>query len=309
VSKVAVIAHAGKSLDGGLPELRRELARQGVEEPLWIEISKSKEAPPQVERALAMGAKLIFLWGGDGTVQRCLEPLSGSEAALAILPSGTANLLAGNLGIPRDIPEAVRVGLHGERRRLDVGRLNGERFAVMAGAGFDAWMIGRANGAMKDRLGRAAYVWTGAQSLREKPFKARIAIDGRSWYRGKASCILVGNVGRLFGGIQVFESARPDDGRLEIGVVTADGAIEWARTLARTVIGNPDGSPFVRTASATRIDVKLDRKVRYEVDGGDRMKVKSLKVRLDPGAVIVCVPGDGVGHHGTRVASPHDAGT
>jgi len=168
--------------------------------------------------------------------------------------------------------------------------VNGERFGVMAGAGFDATMIRDADGALKDRLGRASYVLTGARSLRAKPFKARIAIDGESWYRGKASCILVGNVGHLFGGVEVFDRARPDDGRLDIGVVTANGLVQWSRTLARTAAGHPERSPFVRVTSGRKFDVKLDRKVLYELDGGDREKVKTLKVRVEPKAVTVCVP-------------------
>ena len=205
MTRVAVIAHAGKSFGGGLPELRRELERQGVTDPLWVEVPKSRFAPKQVKRALKEGCELIFVWGGDGIVQRCIDVLAGSEAALAILPAGTANLLATNLGIPQDIEEAVAIGLSGERRKLDVGSLNGERFAVMAGAGFDAAMIDQADGTLKDRLGRVAYVWTGSQNLRAKPFKAKIEVDGAPWYAGAASCILFGNVGNLFGGIEVFE--------------------------------------------------------------------------------------------------------
>ena len=227
VAKVAVIAHAEKTFGGGLLELRRELARQGVENPRWREVSKSKEAPAKVKRALAAGAELIFVWGGDGTVQQCIDVVAGTAAALAVLPAGTANLFATNLGIPQDIEEAVAIGLHGARRKLDVGRVNGERFGVMAGAGFDAAMIREADGGLKDRFGRAAYVWTGSKNLRAKPFNAKIAVDGTSWYSGEASCILVGNMGRLFAGIEVFEDARPDDGRLEIGVVNADGITDW----------------------------------------------------------------------------------
>lgn len=288
--KVAVIAHAGKSFGGGLPELRRELQHQGVEDPLWIEVPKSKYAPQQVKRALDDGAELIFVWGGDGTVQRALDAAAGSGAALAILPAGTANLLATNLGIPQDIGEAVAIGLRGERRKIDVGRFNGERFGVMAGAGFDASMIQQADGGLKDRFGRVAYVWTGSKSLRAKPFKAKITVDGVPWYSGAASCILVGNVGRLFGGIEVFEDARPDDGRLEIGVVNADGLADWVRTLARTAVGHADRSPLVQATSATKITVKLNRKVLYEVDGGDRSKVKSFKIKVEPEAIAVCVP-------------------
>jgi YegS/Rv2252/BmrU family lipid kinase len=291
MSRVAVIAHAGKTLGDGLPGLRRALEEHDVPDPFWAEVPKSRKAPKQVERALEWGADLVFAWGGDGLVQRCLDVIAGTNAALAIVPAGTANLLASNLGIPKDIEQAVATGLDGERRQLDVGRLNGERFGVMAGAGFDASMIHDADGTLKDRLGRAAYVWTGARNLRARPFKARIEIDGESWFRGKASCILVGNVGHLFGGVEVFDRAEPDDGRLDIGVVTADGVMQWGRTLARTAVGNPERSPFVRVGSGRKFDVKLDRKVRYELDGGDRLKVKELKVRVEPKAVTICVPG------------------
>jgi diacylglycerol kinase (ATP) len=298
MTKVAVVAHAGKSFGGGLPELRRELERQGVDDPLWVEVPKSKFAPKQVKRALDEGVELLFVWGGDGMVQRCVDAAAASDAALAIVPAGTANILATNLGIPQDIQQAVSIGLHGERHRLDVGRFNGERFAVMAGAGFDASMIQQADGTLKERLGRAAYVFTGSKNLRAKPFKAKIDVDGVPWYAGAASCILVGNVGRLFGGIEVFEDARPDDGRLEVGVVNADGITDWARILARTAAGHADQSPLVQATSAKKIKVKLNRKVLYEVDGGDREKVNSFTIKVQPAAITICLPTGEWGHSG-----------
>jgi diacylglycerol kinase (ATP) len=289
--KVAVVAHSGKTFGGGLPELRRVLAAEGVDEPLWYEVPKSRKAPAQVRRALKDGADLVFAWGGDGMVQRCVDVLAGSNVGLAIIPAGTANLFAGNLGIPKDIEGAVAVGLRGERRSLDVGRFNGERFAVMAGAGFDAAMIRDAgNGGLKERLGRVAYVWTGSKDVRSKPFRAEITVDGVGWFKGKASCILVGNVGKLFAGVEAFEDASPDDGRLELGVVTAEGLLEWGRVLARTAVGTPSKSPFAQTTKARFVKVKLNRKVLYELDGGDRTKVKAFKVKVEPDAVSVCVP-------------------
>ena len=287
--KVAVIAHAGKTFGGGLPELRRVLDAEGVRDPLWCEVPKSKKAPPEVERAVAEGAELIFAWGGDGMVQRCVDVLAGTDASLAIIPAGTSNLFATNLGIKKDIEEAVQVGLRGDRRKLDVGRFNGERFAVMAGAGFDAAMIKDASG-LKDRLGRAAYVVSGTRNLGVESFEAKIKVDGVGWYEGTASCILLGNVGDLFGGIEVFEDARPDDGLLDLGVVTAEGPVEMARTVVRTAVGTAHKSPFARVTKGRSVKVKLDRKVRYELDGGDRSKVKSFKVDVEPGVVTVCVP-------------------
>jgi len=290
MTRVAVVAHTGKSMGGGLLELRRVLEAEGVGDLQWYEVEKSKYAPKQVERALKHGAELVFAWGGDGLVQQCIDVLAGSKATLAILPAGTANLLATNLGIPSGVEPAVRIGLHGGRRKLDVGTVNGEHFAVMAGTGFDARMIGDADGRLKDTLGRAAYVFTGSKNLRIKPFEATIRVDGAHWYRGKASCILVGNVGKLFGGIEVFADASADDGLLELGVVTAEGLLEWTRTIARTAAGSPSKSPFVLTTKARKIRVELDRKVLYELDGGERTKTKRLKIGVEPASVRVCVP-------------------
>jgi YegS/Rv2252/BmrU family lipid kinase len=289
VVKVAVVAHAGKRLDGGLPELRRALAAQGVVDPLWYEVPKAKRAPEQVRRALGEGAELIFAWGGDGMVRRCVGELAGEDAHLAVLPAGTANLFAANLGIPRDIEAAVAVGLRGARRRLDVGRLEDERFAVMAGVGFDAAMIRGADD-LKARVGRAAYLWSGTRSLKQEAFEAEIAVDGADWYAGHATCVLLGNVGELFGGVEVFPDAEPDDGRLEVGVATAEGIVQWARTLARTVAGDPARSPFVRVTKAKAVEVRLDRKVRYELDGGDRKKIKAFEATVEPGALALRVP-------------------
>jgi YegS/Rv2252/BmrU family lipid kinase len=289
--KIGVVAHAGKSLGGGLPALRRVLADKGIADSFWVEVPKSKKAPAQVQRALDEGVELVFVWGGDGMVQRCVDVLAKSSVGLAIIPAGTANLFASNLGIPKDIEEAVAIGLNGDRRDFDVGKFNGERFVVMAGAGFDAAMIrDSGDGRLKERFGRAAYVWTGSKNLRLKPFRATIEVDGAEWFKGKATCVLLGNVGKLVGGVDVFEHARPDDGRLDLGVVTADGMLDWSRMLARAVAGSVADSPFAQTTKARTVKVKLSRKVAYELDGGDRTKVKSFKVKVEPGALSVCVP-------------------
>jgi YegS/Rv2252/BmrU family lipid kinase len=290
MTSVAVVAHTGKTLGGGLAELRRTLAAEGIDDPMWFEVPKSRKAPKRAQAAMRAGADLVIVWGGDGVVQRCIDALAGSPTTVAIVPAGTANLLATNLGIPRDIGEAVRIALHGSRRKLDVGRFNGERFSVMAGAGWDAMMIRDADGVLKDRLGRLAYVWTGVRHLREARFHARIKVDGEPWFEGDASCVLVGNVRNVFGSIAMFAGARSDDGRLELGVITAKGWLQWTRALARTAVGHAADSPFVSTTTARTIRVRLDRKVRYELDGGDRGTTDRIRVAVEPGAITICVP-------------------
>ncbi len=290
MTKVAVIAHAGKTIGGGLEELRATLSRVGITDPIWSEVPKSRFAPERVQRALDEGAELVFVWGGDGMVQHSVDRLANTGVTLAIIPTGTANLFASSLEIPSDIGEAVEIGLNGRDRTLDVGKVNGERFAVMAGAGLDAHMIQEADGGLKDRFGRLAYIWTASKSLRKEPFKARIEINDELWYKGTASCVLLGNVGSLFGGIEAFDNAKPDDGLLEVGVANAEGVGQWARTVARTAIGTTAKSPFVQVTKAKKVRIELDRKVAYELDGGAREPTKLLKVKIEPGAITVRVP-------------------
>lgn len=288
--KVAVVAHSGKSFGGGLPELRQVLEQRDVGPLRWREVRKSRKAPKQVRRALDWGADLILVWGGDGMAQRTIDAAAGSDVPVALLPAGTANLLASHLGIPDDVAAAVDVGLEGGRRRIDLGRINGEAFAVMAGAGLDARMIADADGGLKDRLGRLSYVWTGLKNVRSAPFTAEISADGEPWFAGEATCVLVGNVGRIFGGIDIFEGSRDDDGRLELGVLTATGALQTARMVAGIAVGTADDAPHTETTTATDIRVEMDRKVLYQVDGGDRDEVRSLRVTVEPGGAVVCVP-------------------
>jgi YegS/Rv2252/BmrU family lipid kinase len=279
-----------KNLDGGLVELRQVLAEQGFPDPLWYEVPRSREAPKRARQAVADGADLLFIWGGDGTIQRCVDAVAGEAVNLAILPAGTANLFARNLGVPINLRGAVDVGLHGDRRRLDVGVLNGERFAVMAGVGFDAIMMRDADGELKGHFGRLAYVWTGVRATHMTSRNVRIEIDGKTWFKGKASCVLLGQMGTLGAGICAFPDAQPDDGLLEVGVVTAKNALQWARVLSRLVVKDAKHSPLAQTSRGSKVTIRLDRPTTFQLDGGARKAKKKFRASVEREAISVCVP-------------------
>ena len=143
---------------------------------------------------------------------------------------------------------------------------------------------------LKERLGRAAYLSAALATCAWTASTPQIKVDGTDWYEGRATCVLLGNLGDIFGGVEVFPDARPDDGMLELGVCTAEGLAQWTRTLARTAVSDPSKSPFIRVTKARKVKVELDRKVRYELDGGDRSKVQDFKVKVEEGALRVRVP-------------------
>ncbi len=102
MTAVGLLSHSAKTLGGGLEELRKTLASYGINDPTWCEVPKSRFVPEQAEKLLKEGVELIFVRGGDGTVQRVIDTVAGAPVALAIQPAGTANLFATNLGIPKD---------------------------------------------------------------------------------------------------------------------------------------------------------------------------------------------------------------
>lgn len=287
--KVAVVAHEKKRLGGDLDDLRDSLAFRGVTDPMWYPVSKSKKAPKWAKEALEKGADLLLVWGGDGTVRRCLDAVAGSGVPIGILPAGSANLLARNLGVPEELGAALDIAMNGSIRTFDVGVLNGERFAVMAGTGFDAVIMREADD-RKEQLGRFAYLVSGLKATKTDRVRATIYVDGDRWIDGRVSCVLIGNVGTVTGGLEVFPDARTDDGELEIGVVSADGPWDWARVFARLIRGKADRSSLVRTTRGRLVEVRLARKSPYQVDGGDRKPTDRLEISIEPSAVDFRVP-------------------
>jgi diacylglycerol kinase (ATP) len=291
---LAVVAHRGKSFGDGLDELRNRIGQSPWGDRLsWTTVDKSRKVTAKVEKAIADGAVRVIVWGGDGTVQRAIDGFRDADAdevALGVLPAGTANLFATNHGIPSDYEEAIAVALGSHTRRVDVGEVNGERFGVMAGTGLDALMIRDASKGLKDRVGKVGYVWTSAKNLRNAGNDVRVRVDGADWYEGRASCVLVANVGTLIGGLEVFDEADPTDGRFEVGIVSADTLRQWAALVGRALVSSPTSSPALTTTRGRKVRIELQKKQPYELDGGDRPKAKVMKFRVRPLALRICTP-------------------
>jgi diacylglycerol kinase (ATP) len=290
MTRVAVVACTACTLGGGLEELREVLSGEGITDPIWHEMKDVRRAPALARHSLQDGADLIYAWGGDGTVQQCIDGLAARGATLAILPAGTANMLASNLNIPTDLRRAVDIGLHGSRLALDTGSINGEHFTLMAGAGLDALTMRDAAKGTKSVLGSAAYLLSGAKNLSAPRMGANIVADGKLFFQGDISLVLVANFGHTLGGIEAFSRSSPDDGILELGVVTAKNAVEWIRTLGRMTLGNAEDSPFTEMTRGKRFEIRFDQPFLYELDGNPKKPVKRLRVMVHAAAITICVP-------------------
>jgi diacylglycerol kinase family enzyme len=287
----AVVINPAKVVD--LAERRRRihraLVRAGWPIPMWLETTAADPGYRQARRAVEAGVEVVFACGGDGTVMACVGALAGTEVALAVLPAGTGNLLAANLGLPDDAAAGVRVAVAGGRRRIDVGVVDGQAFAVMAGMGFDALMVGDAHPHLKRWLGWPAYAVSGVRHLRKRRMRVEVRLDDRPPLRRRARSVLVANVGRLQGGIRLLADAQPDDGLLDVALLTPHRLRHWV-SLGWAVLVRRDRVPGLEVFRARRVAVVSDRPHARQLDGdliapGDR-----LDVTVRPKALWLCVP-------------------
>lgn len=286
----AVVANPARVHD--LADRRRiieaELAEAGWPPPLWWETTPADPGTGQARQALAAGAQVVFACGGDGTVRAVIAGLLDGDAALAVLPAGTGNLLAMNLALAEDTADVVRSVIAGGRRALDIGRAGGEVFAVMAGMGFDAAMMADTSDTVKARIGPVAYVLSALKHLRDRPMRLQVQIDDAEVLRCSARSVLVGNVGRLQGGVRLLPNAEPDSGEMEVAILRPRHLGHWAVLAAAVVLRRPR-VPRMTTLRGSHIRVVSDRPQARQLDGDVLESADNLEVTVLPGGVQLCI--------------------
>jgi YegS/Rv2252/BmrU family lipid kinase len=297
-SRVAVVFNP---VSGRGSAQQRELAIRGALDDasvdvLWLPTTAADSGEAAGRIAVADGRDLVIVAGGDGTVRGCASALAGSGVPLAVLPSGTGNLLARNLGIPRALPDAIQVAMTGQRHRIDVGSVtagadSSTSFVIMAGLGFDAAMLRGTDGVTKRQHGSMAYVQSGLRELRYPQSQFALTLDGARPIKRRASCVLVANVGRIQGDIAVVPGARPDDGLLDVAVIRARTVSDWLQVAARITLRGRWGDVRVETFRAGSIQIESDAHHPLEYDGEVVYALcNQLSIQVQPAALTVCVP-------------------
>ena len=238
---------------------------------------------------MSAGVDLVLACGGDGTVTACAEGVTDTGVPLAIIPMGTGNLLARNIGLPLGLDEALAVALGGVQEPIDAGRVNGTLFVVMAGLGLDARMLSDASEPLKKRLGWLAYAISAVRHLGDRPMRVTVSAEGGRRRRMRASALIVGNVGWLRGGLPLLPDARPDDGMLDAVVLIAGGLTGWLSVAADILLRRPAHGGIYRV-QFTKLQVTLDREESWELDGEVMGSTRRLTVEAQPGALLLRMP-------------------
>lgn len=270
-------------------------ADAGVE-PLVLETSAEDPGGGMSRDALARGADLVIVGGGDGTVRAAAEELAGTGTPLGIVPLGTGNLLCRNLGIPIDDPDAaLEAAFAGNGRPIDVAWARVEdgdelAFVVMAGMGLDAAIMANTDEGLKAKAGWLAYVASAAQSIVGESYRMRVDVEGQRVFERRQRGVMVGNCGRIQGDVEVFPGATPDDGILDVLAVAPQGLLGWLRVTGSLLSRVRHRTPDLGHFSGTDLLVSADKPHDVQFDGDHFGTGRTLSVRVDAGALTVRVP-------------------
>ncbi|MDU2421396.1 MAG: diacylglycerol kinase family protein [Bifidobacterium scardovii] len=294
--------------------IKRFCAAKGLTEVEFIETRLDKDGHACALEALRNGADVIVAVGGDGTVRTVASAVSGTGHALGIIPIGTGNLFARNMGIPvDDIDAALTVATSHGSRHVDVGRLtllddrnadHGHAFLIIAGIGFDAVMIGDTDPELKKNISWLAYFVSGVKNLFAPKYRGNVTITSADGSTHTISGLafrtfMAGNCGQ----IPVFSlmpDASYDDGILDFEVIdTSGGLLGWANLFGdvvhQTITGKAGSSPLSTNSTIDQIqgvsaEIMLEKPVLAQVDGDMLPATKHLRFDVERKSLCVRVP-------------------
>lgn len=285
-----------------------------IDDPVFIETQLDKDGRVCAQEALDHNADVVIAVGGDGTVRTVASAMAGTTHAFGIIPIGTGNLFARNLGIPVDnIEAAMTIATSHGSRHVDMGRLalldskepdHKHGFLIIAGCGFDAMMIDDTDPDLKKSISWMAYFWGAIKHLFESQVKGTAIVtspDGTvATYENETfRTFMAGNCGEI-PGFTLMPGAQYDDGILDFQTLdTHTGLLGWVSlgidVIHQTISRKPGGTPLavqstVKQYQGSRAEVILQKAVLAEVDGDILEKSKHLEFTIEHNALIVRAP-------------------
>ncbi len=286
-----VLAVVNPATRGDIDQIEDALARAlpaGVLLDLRLTTRAGEGRPLALEAG--RGARMLVAVGGDGTVSEVATAAVEHAIPLGIIPAGSTNIIARELGIPRRVDDAVSCLFGPHRlRRLDAGICNERIFLHMAGAGFDSRLFGLTNPRWKHRAGWPAYLPAAARALRLPAAEVRLAIDGETLDLTSPLVLIANGMSVIHPRFRVHQAFRPDDGWIDVMVVTATSPRAIASTLGRLTLTQLHRSPHVLHRRARDVRLESDPVLPVQLDG-DVVSETPATFSVRPGAIQIVVP-------------------
>lgn len=277
-----------------------ELRTRGWQRPLWLETTPDDPGQAMTQQAVEAEVDLVLGAGGDGTIRVVCAGLANTGIPFGLIPAGTGNLLARNIGIPLDEAAALEVAFDGADRPIDLVKLTvnetkrepgkTDYFAVMAGIGIDAVIMQGTNADLKKAVGSAAYFVSAAQNANHPPLHATIQIDDQPPLRRRAHVIVIGNVGFLQGNIPLIPDAKPDDGLLDVIVASPRTMTDWVKVTTKVLTRRKGPDDQLDRLVGRKVMITTEESDHYQLDGDTVGDCNSMVAEVAPGALILRVP-------------------
>ncbi len=271
-------------------------ADSGWDEPEWYQTRVDDTGKSMAEAAAVAGADLVLVCGGDGTVRTVCAELAGTGIPVGVVPAGTGNLLARNLGIPLYLQTAIDVALNGQDRAIDLVSVSGdgiapdEHFMVMGGMGFDAAIMEGANEQIKAKVGWLAYVVSALRNLMFPAVRLEISMDDGPATRHRARTVIVGNVGYLQAGIPLLPDASIDDGVLDVVLVSPNRFLSWLPVAVRVLSRNKRTDAALDRMTGRKVSIRASHDTPRQLDGDSIGAGRELRAECIHGRLLVRVP-------------------
>jgi YegS/Rv2252/BmrU family lipid kinase len=279
----------------GVAKRRAEIAVAAVErhgDAAEVFITERTGHARQLAKAAARrGARLILAWGGDGTINEVASALAYEEQTpFGVVPAGSGNGLATELGISRNPEQAIAAALRAEPRRIDLGEIDGHLFVNVAGIGIDAYVAAQFNDTTNIRRGLLGYARiTGRALLTYAPTDYRITADAADGPRrvSRAVLVSVANGAQYGNNARIAPHARFDDGLLDLVVVEELSRLRTLAQVPRLFNGTAERVPGCTITRIRSAVIEADTPITYHVDGEPVLGGARISVRVHPGAVWI----------------------
>jgi YegS/Rv2252/BmrU family lipid kinase len=288
------------------PEQRKKIISEKLAEQgyrcQFIATTKEQGAKALAAQAVKEGVDLLAVSGGDGTVMEAMAALVGTQIPIAVFPAGTGNLLSINLGIPMTVPDAVTVALSGHTQALDLVRTgDGHYFAIMGGLGLDAQMIADTSRQAKAKMGKLAYFVSAFKNLPRRRAYVDITLDDGPPLRRRVKSILLANMGKITGGLDVMPTATPRDGLLDVGIFKTATLGQGLRLLGYALLGCTQNDPDMEVYQVKKVTLRARFPELVQFDGEDGGYIRELTAEIVPNAVQIFLPENSPAAHDLEV--------